>query len=61
SGSARVAIAHCHPSASKNPSAGDIEMTRRLKEGLATVDIGLLDHVLIAGDEAISFTTKGLL
>lgn len=61
SGSARVVVAHCHPSASKNPSAGDIEMTRRLKEGLATVDIGLLDHVLIAGDEAISFTTKGLL
>jgi DNA repair protein RadC len=60
-GAARAVVAHCHPSASKTPSAGDIEMTRRLKEGLATVDIGLLDHVLIAGDEAISFTSKGLL
>jgi DNA repair protein RadC len=36
-------------------------MTRKVKEGLATVEVKLLDHVLIAGDQAISFNSLQLL
>jgi DNA repair protein RadC len=36
-------------------------ITRRLKEALALVDIRLLDHLVIAGADAVSLAEKGLL
>ena len=32
-----------------------------LRDALALVDIGLLDHIIIAGDEAVSLAERGLL
>jgi DNA repair protein RadC len=60
-GAQGVVISHVHPSQSKTPSRQDIDMTRKVKEGLATVEVKLLDHVLIAGDQAISFNSLQLL
>jgi len=52
---------HNHPSGVAEPSQADELITARLREALALVDIRLLDHLVIAGDQAISFAERGLL
>ncbi|WP_448579260.1 JAB domain-containing protein [Thermaurantiacus sp.] len=42
-----VVLVHNHPSGEPMPSASDREMTRRVSSALATVDIALLDHLVI--------------
>ena len=54
-------LLHNHPSGVAEPSQADEMITRRLKESLATVDIRVLDHLIVAGSEVISFAEKGLL
>ena len=58
---AALVLAHPHPSGAAEPSQADELITRRLKEALALVDIRLLDHIIIAGGDAISFVDRGLL
>jgi DNA repair protein RadC len=58
---AAVLIAHDHPSGVSEPSHADELITRRLKDALALVDIRLVDHIIIAGGEAVSFADRGLL
>jgi DNA repair protein RadC len=58
--SAAVIFAHNHPSGVAEPSRADEQITKRLKEALALVDIRVLDHIVI-GDEAVSFAERGLL
>ncbi len=38
---------HNHPSGDPAPSAADIQVTRQLREAARTVDIDLLDHVIV--------------
>ncbi len=42
-----VVLVHNHPSGDPTPSASDRDMTRRVSSALATVDIALLDHLVI--------------
>jgi DNA repair protein RadC len=58
---AAVILAHNHPSGVLEPSQADELITQRLKEALALVDIRLLDHFVIGGAYAFSFSEKGLL
>jgi DNA repair protein RadC len=58
--SAAVIFAHNHPSGVAEPSRADEQITKRLKEALALVDIRVLDHIVI-GDKAVSFAERGLL
>lgn len=58
---AALVLAHPHPSGAAEPSHADELITRRLKEALALVDVRLLDHIIVAGGEAISFSERGLL
>ncbi len=58
---AAVILAHNHPSGVAEPSQADEMITRRLKEALALVDIRLLDHLVIAGADAVSLAEKGLM
>jgi 3',5'-cyclic AMP phosphodiesterase CpdA len=53
--------AHPHPSGIAEPSAADELITHRLKAALALVDIRIIDHLVIAGDTAVSFAERGLL
>jgi len=46
-GAVAVIIAHNHPSASLEPSAADIEVTRQLVEAGKILGIDLLDHLII--------------
>jgi DNA repair protein RadC len=58
---AAVIFAHNHPSGVAQPSQADELLTRNLKEALALVEIKVLDHFIVAGNQAISFAERGLL
>ena len=57
---AAVIFAHNHPSGVNEPSQADKDITVRLVEGLKYVDIRVLDHIIVTGDEAYSFAENGL-
>lgn len=54
-------FAHNHPSGCVKPSQADISITQRLKEALGLVDIRVLDHFIVGGNEAYSFAEHGML
>jgi DNA repair protein RadC len=58
---AAVIFAHNHPSGAAQPSQADELLTRNLKEALALVDVKVLDHFIVAGNQAISFAERGLI
>lgn len=47
-----VICAHNHPSGDPAPSTADIQITRQLREAARTVDIELIDHVVIGRPSA---------
>ena len=58
--SAAVVLAHNHPSGDPSPSREDIEITRRVRQALSTVEVELLDHLVIARSGTVSFSVSGL-
>ena len=58
-GSAAIIMAHNHPSGVAEPSQADEMITKRLREALALVDIRVLDHVVIAKADYVSFAARG--
>jgi len=58
---AAVILAHNHPSGVAEPSQADELITRRLKEALASVDIRVLDHLVIGDAHVESFAERGFL
>lgn len=55
-----VVLAHNHPSGVALPSQEDILVTRRLAAALATVDVALFDHLIIADDDFVSLAQSGM-
>ncbi|HRC59630.1 protein associated with replication fork, possible DNA repair protein [Candidatus Propionivibrio aalborgensis] len=59
---AAVVLAHNHPSGVAEPSNADQLLTRELKQALALVDVRVLDHFIVAGqNQPLSFAERGLL
>lgn len=58
---AAVIFAHNHPSGIAEPSQADIGITARLKAALNTIDVRVLDHIVVGRCEAVSFAERGLL
>lgn len=58
---AAVAFAHNHPSGHAEPSRADEYLTANLKSALALVDVRVIDHFIVAGDQLLSFAERGLL
>ncbi len=58
---AAVIFAHNHPSGVAQPSKADELLTRELKDALAMVEVKVLDHFIVAGNQALSFAERGLL
>lgn len=56
-----VILTHNHPSGSLEPSPADIELTHVLKKALSTVDIKLIDHLIVAKEKAVSLAEIGYL
>ena len=58
--SAIVAL-HPHPSSDPEPSRADIDMTNRIRDALKTIEVTLLDHVIVTPTGSMSFQARGLL
>ena len=58
---AAVIFAHNHPSGVAQPSRADELLTQELKSALALVEVKVLDHFIVAGNQALSFAERGLL
>lgn len=56
---AAVVLAHNHPSGDPKPSQCDHNITGRLKEVLALVDVKTLDHLVIGSEDIVSFAERG--
>lgn len=56
-----VAIAHNHPSGVAIPSHGDRIATAQIADALRAVNVTLVDHIVVAGNDYISFRQDGLL
>lgn len=56
---AAVIVAHNHPSGDTEPSDADRAITIRLKQALALVDVRLLDHVVVGGQQALAMAAHG--
>lgn len=67
-GASAIICVHNHPSGDPAPSAADIRVTRLLREAAQTVEIDLLDHIVLGHKDAdpvglgfYSFRSAGLL
>jgi len=60
-GAAAVVFAHNHPSGTTQPSRADKDLTKTLKAALSLIDVRVLDHVIIAGNDALSMAERGLM
>ncbi|MEW9900661.1 DNA repair protein RadC [Chitinivorax sp. PXF-14] len=58
---AAVIFAHNHPSGVAEPSRADELLTQALKQALALIDVKVLDHFVVAGNQSLSFAERGLL
>jgi DNA repair protein RadC len=60
-GAAVLVFAHNHPNGDAKASDQDKTLTRALVLAASTVQIKVLDHLIIAGDTVFSFRAEGLL
>lgn len=58
---AAVILAHNHPSGVAEPSEADLRLTAALVQALSLVDIRVLDHFVVAGQQVHSFAESGQL
>jgi len=60
-GAIGVILLHNHPSGDPEPSPEDKALTEAVKAACDTCQLSLLDHVVVAGEEYVSFSERGLL
>ncbi len=58
---AALIFAHNHPTGIAQQSSADELLTKQLKLALDLVDVRVLDHFIVAGNNTLSFTEKGLI
>lgn len=56
-----VILAHNHPSGLAEASAADRLLTDQLRTSLGTLDVRVLDHLIVAGNGTLSFAQRGWL
>jgi len=56
---AAVVLVHNHPSGDATPSRQDIQITQRLKDALALIDVRVLDHFIVGGKDVVSLAEEG--
>jgi DNA repair protein RadC len=56
-----VILAHNHPSGGTRPSAHDHKLTRTLVQALGGINIQVVDHIIVAGEQFYSFQKEGTL
>jgi DNA repair protein RadC len=58
---AGLILVHNHPSGQSDPSAEDRHLTRALVEATRSIDIRVLDHLIVGRNGHFSFAERGLL
>lgn len=59
--SASIICVHNHPSGTRTPSVQDKKFTKELAEAGRLMEVEVLDHVIIGGDEYFSFADEGMM
>lgn len=54
-------LCHNHPSGNLSPSDADKKITKKIKDAATIMEITVLDHVIIAHDQYLSFADEGLI
>lgn len=58
---AAIILAHNHPSGVAEPSTAEENITRRLNDAAALVDIRVLDHIVVGDGETVSLAARGII
>jgi len=59
--SVAVILCHNHPSGSLKPSKSDIDLTKKIQQAGKSLDIKILDHLLITEKAYFSFADSKLI
>lgn len=60
-GATSVILAHNHPSGTLKPSQPDLNLTKKLKAAGESLDIKVLDHLIVTQNAYFSFADEGIL
>ncbi len=60
-GATSLILAHNHPSGNLNPSDADKQLTKKLKTASESLDIKILDHIIVTEKSYFSFADEGIL
>lgn len=60
-GAVSLILAHNHPSGNLNPSEADKQLTQKLKTAAESMDIKILDHLIVTEKSYFSFADEGLM
>ena len=60
-GATALILTHNHPSGNLSPSTSDKQLTQRLKTAGESLDIKVLDHIIVTEKSYFSFADEGLL
>ena len=57
-----VILSHNHPSGNLKPSEQDLSLTKKIQSALETIEMSLLDHLIVSPDfKYLAFSEAGLL
>jgi len=56
-----IIIAHNHPSGIVEASMSDKKMTTAIQNALSYIDVNFLDHIIVGGNNCLSFADKDML
>ena len=58
---AAIVLIHNHPSGNHIPSTSDKSLTNNMREAGKFLDLPVLDHIIVAGKQYVSFADEGLI
>ncbi len=56
-----IILCHNHPSGNHNPSEDDLNITQKINQAASTLDINLLDHVIITNNQCFSMADNSMI
>lgn len=59
--SSSVILAHNHPSNNLKPSDNDIKLTKTIQKAGTTLEINVLDHIIVGSDNYFSFADESII
>ena len=59
--SSSIILAHNHPSNNLKPSDNDIQLTKTISKAGKTLEINVLDHIIVGSDNYFSFADESLI